>query len=457
MDAPARLPHDERLPQLARAVDAHAMQRVFEAALRQYGVQRVTGCEVERVKYRPGRNCTVSYRLQIRDEQHGCSYEQRVAGRFCSAGEAARRHARNHARVGLASRCGVPSLLVPSLELFAWFLPNDPKLVALPALLKVARDGGGALSEALAVMTGGERDAIELQAALVQYVPESRACARFDVGLASGRRVRMFAKLDRDNSGAATHRVMQALYDSAARREGRLSTPRPLLWQPQTGLHWQAAVPGLPLLDAHPQCPPAIAASMGRLLAALHGTAVPLSRHVAPDDLLGRPRECAALMAQVEPAWQPALEQLLIRLQDGAVAVAAQPACTLHGDLHPRNVLVAGEQLSLIDLDGARSGPAVLDLGAWVADALYRALIANQPLHAVQGSAAALLASYSATARRPVDAPLLAWATARALLCERVFSSVANLKPGRLEHIPALLSLASLILAQRDIHGPLPN
>jgi len=34
----------------------------------------------------------------------------------------------------------------------------------------------------------------------------------------------------------------------------------------------------------------------------------------------------------------------------------------LHGDFHPGNVLVAGEQLHIVDLDDARHGPAVQDL-----------------------------------------------------------------------------------------------
>jgi Ser/Thr protein kinase RdoA (MazF antagonist) len=34
----------------------------------------------------------------------------------------------------------------------------------------------------------------------------------------------------------------------------------------------------------------------------------------------------------------------------------------LHGDFHPGNVLVAGEQLHIVDLDDTRSGPAVQDL-----------------------------------------------------------------------------------------------
>jgi Ser/Thr protein kinase RdoA (MazF antagonist) len=34
----------------------------------------------------------------------------------------------------------------------------------------------------------------------------------------------------------------------------------------------------------------------------------------------------------------------------------------LHADFHPGNVLVAGEQLHIVDLDDCRSGPAIQDL-----------------------------------------------------------------------------------------------
>ena len=457
MDAPPALPRDERLPQLARAVDPLAMQQVFAAALRDHHGQHVTACAVDRIKYRPGRNCTVSYRLTIRDERQACSYEQRVAGRFCAAGDAVRRHARHRSRLGLASRCGVPALLVPSLELFAWFLPNDPELAALPALLATARDGGSALSEAIAVMTGGDSDAVEHRASLVQYVPETRACARFDVMLANGRQLRLFAKLDHDAGGAATHRLMQALYDSPARRDGRLRTPRPLLWQAETGLHWQASVPGAPLLDVHPHCPPDVAATIGRLIAALHDTPAPTPRQIARDALQAQPAACARLLGQVEPRWAPSLDHRLELLHDGASAAGALPPATLHGDLHPRNLLIDGRKLSLIDLDGACRGPAVLELGAWIADGLYRAQLTEAPLEAVQESAAHLLAAYAGCARQPADPRLVAWATARALLCDRAYRGVANLKPGRLERVPALIRLATLIAERRDILATLPR
>ena len=71
----ARLPHDPALPQLARSLDPQAMALVFARALS--GMQ-VRSCEVDRIKYRPGRNCSVSYVLRLHDPERGCDVEQRM-------------------------------------------------------------------------------------------------------------------------------------------------------------------------------------------------------------------------------------------------------------------------------------------------------------------------------------------------------------------------------------------
>ena len=455
MTSPLAIPADAQLPQLAQAIDAAAMQPVFDRALRRNTALRVSACRVERIKYRPGNNCTVSYRLEINDQQRGQRYEQRVAGRFCSAGKAAARHDRNRPRLALRPRCGVPALLLPEIELFAWFLPNDPRLAALPALCDAVQDRGSALVEAADRLFGERCTPRRVEAALVQYVPESRACARFDIELADGRNARLFAKLDRDDGGAATQRVMQTLYDSPARREGRLLTPRPLLWQAHTGLHWQQAVAGEVLLHRHALCPPRIAAAVGETLAALHDTPVALARRVGGDDVLGRLRVMRTMLGRFEPRWSRLLEQITTRLAPGLNEIRALPCVTLHGDLHPRNILIDEERLALIDLDGARCGPAVIELGAWVADGLARAQLANLGLAAAQETAAATLDGYHRSRRPATSRRLLAWATSLALL-ERAFRNVANLKRDRLGQVPSLLALSAMIAGNGEVEHPLP-
>ena len=62
----------------------------------------------------------------------------------------------------------------------------------------------------------------------------------------------------------------------------------------------------------------------------------------------------------------PAYESVAINVIDGVEASFARageiPQIRIHGDFHPGNVLVAREQLHIVDFDDTRSGPAVQDL-----------------------------------------------------------------------------------------------
>jgi len=440
------LPHDPALPQLAQALDPQAMAQVFAAALD--GLQ-VQSCQVDRVKYRPRRNCSVSYLLSLRDEQRGRGFEQRVSARFCTGGDSARRRLKAAGSGTVASAAGPALLHLGGLDMLAHWWPNDAKLGALAVLHDDAVLRSHCLDEVVAALTGGRGALIDQRMTLAQYVPEHRACARVELRLrrAPGAPVTtqtLYAKADSERRGAHTHALMQALYHSPAQAGGRLRTPRPVLWQEAAGLHWQLALPGRPLLDVDPQVGPAASVQVGEQLAALHATPVPVARTTA-ETLRLQPRQVAEMLGQVEPAWTPLLTRLVGRLEAGGGALEREAAVTLHGDLHPRNILVDGERHAFIDLDSAYRGPAVIELGAWVADALYRAVLGGVAPRQVAPSWRAFLAAHAHASGRAADESLLAWSTAHNLLCQRAYRCVANLKPGRFEAVPQLLALAGSI------------
>ena len=441
------LPHDPALPQLAQALDPQAMAQVFARALS--GMQ-VRSCEVDRIKYRPGRNCSVSYVLGLHDPQRGRDVEQRVAARFCTAGDSARRHLKAMTRATQASAAGPALLHLPALDMLAHWWPNDAKLDAPALLHDDERMRVDCVDKVIAALTGGRGRWIDHRTSIVQHVPELRVCARVDLHLQAepGAPITsqtLYAKADAARCGAATQALMQALYDSPAQAGGRLRTAQPVLWQATAGLHWQLAVPGRALLDVDPHVGPAMSARVGEQLAALHATPVQTLRSRLHSPLSTQPRPVAALLGQVEPAWKPLLTSLVDQLAAGAGAWQREPAVTLHGDLHPRNILVDGQQLAFIDLDSVCSGPALIELGAWVADAMYRAVLGGVAQHRAATSTRAFLAACADASGRAVDESLLAWSTAHHLLCQRAYRCVANLKPGRFEAVPALLALAESI------------
>lgn len=408
------LPFDPVLPTLARLLDAPSMADGFALQLRGHGLH-VEGCEVERVKYRPRRSASISYRLALRDAGDGERLERRVAVRLREGG---------------------------MLQLAWW--PHDRKLAA-PRLL----DDGAALTcrwlpEVIEALDGPGAQLQSQRVDVVQYVPEQRLTARVTLRWqrdGAPRAATVYAKASREPDGATAHGILAALQATPAWRAGRLRTPVALLCQPQTQLHWQAAVPGIALLD-HPQAA-RFAAPLGEQLAALHHAPIELARRLDGATLRARLAEVGETLALVLPGSQRDLRRAADALERGLHWLDGQPGATLHGDLHPRNVLVAGDTLTLIDLDGASRAPALLELGSWCADGAYRAVLAGAAAQRDAGAWAALLHGYARGGGSVPAAAALAWAAAWQLLTQRAWRCVVNLKPGRFEVAPRLIALAA--------------
>ena len=449
----ATLPQDPALPQLAQALDECRMAPVFAGLLQGSGAA-LQRCRVDRIKYRVRRNLSVAYILELQDAQG--PFTQRVAARMCSGGESARRHAQATAEPQQASRAGPALSHVAALDMALHWWPNDAKLAAG----RLLADGAALQQHWLPAVARslGAGPCVGHRVELAQLVPEQRVTARVDLHTADADGIAMrsvYAKADIDTRGPVTHQIMQSLWASAARRVGRLHLPQPLLWQPGSGLHWQAAVPGRALLDICPQPDAAREHAVGALVAALHATPAPAAPLQSADALRQRLKEVLAALVQVQPALQPRLLKMAALLEAGLVdaAAGAGPTApgTLHGDLHPRNVLVNGDRLALIDLDNAHRGLPVLELGSWRAEALYRGQLDGHAWAAAEAAGTAFLAGY-AQAGGDVPGPRqLAWATAWQLLCQRVWRCVVNLKPGRYALVPGLLALTEALLAQREL------
>jgi hypothetical protein len=439
------IPHDPLLPHIGLALDAAWMQAWFEAALPGARLR----CEVDRVKYRPRRNLSVSYRLQGQ-RADGTPLQQRVATRWCHGGEAARRHARALATARRPSAAGPATTHDACFDLLAHWWPNDAKLAASLSLADADR-----WWPELARTIDGARPPAPGQALdLVQWVPESRLTARGLLAGDQGPGHAVYAKADVAIGGDHLHAVMLALWHSPARRAGDLHVPRPLLWQPASGLHWQAALPGQTLLQHAALVDVPMATRVGALLAALHATAVPPAREHTLQALRQRPVDVLTTLAQVDPDRAEQARPLALALTRRIANLALSPRVTLHGDLHPGNLMLdADGRLGLIDLDHVQRGPAALDLGSWLADALTRAVLAGHDAGTALPACHAFVEAHAQAAGWRLPASLLARATAYQLLCQRVWRALVNLKPGRFERIDVLLGLARRLLDSGHLDG----
>ncbi len=64
----------------------------------------------------------------------------------------------------------------------------------------------------------------------------------------------------------------------------------------------------------------------------------------------------------LEAAYETVSEQVLDEVEACQSRAGSARQLRIHADFHPGNVLVAGEQIHIVDLDDARRGPAVQDL-----------------------------------------------------------------------------------------------
>jgi Ser/Thr protein kinase RdoA (MazF antagonist) len=117
----------------------------------------------------------------------------------------------------------------------------------------------------------------------------------------------------------------------------------------------------------------------------------------------------------------------------------------LHGDVHPKNAVLSGDSLTLIDLDQCGAGPAAADLGSLLAALSYKRLTGLLSPARERELAESFLAGY-ADARALPSVASLRWHTAAALLAERALRAVNLIRTEGLRHLPEILAEAEKLM-----------
>jgi aminoglycoside phosphotransferase (APT) family kinase protein len=361
------------------------------------------GCTLVRVKYRIGESLRATYRLGG-GELHTV--------RAFRPGESAAAY-RKAAGAGVRHD--------PELDAVWWRFPADRRLRGLAEVLSPAAD-----LAALAPGWAGSE--------LVEYSPERAATFRAvdAAGAAVG-----YAKAYAPGTVDVVERADRYARVAAVLAAGGIASPLPLgrsadrtvlVLQPMLGVEW-GQLAG-----------PALAAAMGRLgaaIATLHAAGRPVAAGLPRFGRLAVRRvvHSAHLVAAARPDVSAAAARLADRLAGGPPA--GGPTVPLHGDCHPKNALLAGDSIALIDLDQAGAGPAAADLGSLIGR-----------LHADGDTGplrTAFLAGYQAVRALPPEGSLR-WHTAAALVAERAVRAVNRVHLPTLDRLPDLLGAAEDVL-----------
>jgi aminoglycoside phosphotransferase len=299
-----------------------------------------------------------------------------------------------------------------------WVFPDDRRLPRIAELLAPGR--------ALRAASGNAW----VRSDVAEYAPERSITVRArDVDGRIVAYAKQYAPGTRDVAALARR------YDSVARHLGG-GSPRAL---GRCGdVLVLEAIAGRPWADIPSAEADAVVHRLGRAIAAMHGAAVPMGTpafdRLAPARLIAS----GEAIARARPDVGGAVGRIVGCL---VVAMVDEPSVLLHGDCHPKNAIVDGDRVALIDLDQAGTGPAAADIASLLARLCVGTLVGRHAAATEHALADAFLAGYD-TVRPLPPATSLRWHVAGALIGEQAIRAVNRVRPDVLAVLPQILTAA---------------
>lgn len=381
----------------------------------------VTRFERVRVTYRIGRSLRMLHRFEVGGAQYHVAAHAYRPGQSVSAFDKAL------AAAGTVAGTLPGTVHDPTVDAVFWLFPYDRRVATLRSI------------EAARASLSPRLPRPWVRSRLVAWAPENSATVQC---LDATGHALAYAKV---GAGARVEYGRYiALADALSQTGADLCVPRPIAFSSAHETMLIETIAGERLAyEPHDM------RATGIALAQLHGLPLTGLPAFARFDAAGR-REAVDLISRSLPAFAPAVERLdaeLEKRQEDRDDVGC-----LHGDVHPKNVLVSGPRATLIDVEGMALGPRAADLGSLLARLLSVRTSGECSHEVADACAAALLDGYATVSAVP-DAAALRWHTAAASLVERAQRTVTRVYERGLEHLAVQLEEATRLLVG---HGGTP-
>jgi hypothetical protein len=365
-------PADPDFPQLETASDPRAMLQVFRRHLTAVSgkAYRIEECVPFRFRCRQSTTrCVLQYTLRVVDPSSGRRWDQWVTGLvYAAAGEAERlwrelRAADPSPEIPEPWLAFEPVSFIPDLQMLVQVFPYDRKLGNLRLVLD------GALQEVEPLLFAGldpvrwhtEERTIEP----MRYRTELGAALRYtlrarDRLTAQEQSRRCYLKVYRNERGAETFRLLQALTDKAGAGAGPYAVVRPLAYLTELRTLALEEARGTALQQILLQGDDSGAAlrAVARAVAAFNQEDLPLTERHSVADQIADVRRAASLVRWACPDLRARVEALTAAVVAGLTDV---PPAPIHRDLKTDHIFLSGDQVIFIDLDSVVLGDPVRD------------------------------------------------------------------------------------------------
>lgn len=333
---------DLELPGLEKLFDADSFCDALRAAASDV---TIGSAKLRYLRYKPGQNCLAAYTLDVNGvpvECHAKAYRLADAGKFAKAG----------LRANVSGPLGEGRFVWPRLGIEVCIFPNDNKLASLPLLTDAAR------REDFLKRHLPEQPALwQSSIRTLAYKPERRWVGALEVNGAPLAVCKLYGDTAFEEVRSKSKHFAPGEVLRLAPLLGRSKGRGALFfgWQPGQLLS-QA------MLD--PDFDAAILFRVGVALAELQRQTIP--------GLAVRSRDAHALeeLGSFASFLQPHLAERLPPLVQQLITEMASSTgreTTIHGDFYAKQILLAGEHVTVLDLDEAARGDALTDLGSFLA------------------------------------------------------------------------------------------
>ena len=396
---------DTALPGLAAVLDPDVLVSKLEPHLRGREGE-ILSARPTYVRYKPGTNCLVSYRMRVA----GASEEIRLYAKVYGA-DAPAKLEKARERPGVPGPLGPGRVALPDFGGVVSFFPNDDKLRTLSQL-----SGPESRRSFFEELLPGRPELWDGELRTLRYKPERRYVARLSNGGLSEATSEGHLDERLDAQAHAQLKVYTKSRYRAARKGAEaftqaFKTTGPFRLVPLLGrsdrhsalaFEW---VPGRPLDEVI--LDPALEISEARNIGSVVGAALAELHGQSPRGLGHKPRgeEATVLRRAAEgvESVAPHLASLARELaRDLADYLLQTPpnGTPIHGDFDAGQVLLASDSIVLLDLDRAVKGDPAEDIGTFVAQ-LERGIICGElPSAKAQAIEESLLDGYRGSSLR---------------------------------------------------------
>ncbi len=437
---------DAALPGLATALDVPAFLRLLRSELEARGEEwEVVDARIADVDYRPRSRCLVLYRVVFRHRLSGRTTRRFVSGRAWRAdeervpppSELLDRYEGYRRKVART-----PVFDAPDEHLTVYQFPVDPRL---PWLFDAI--DSRLVKRHLQRAWGQRKLRIgRVTTDILGYTPQSRATMLYHV-LAEDKET---GEVEARRLVAKTHfskppdKLFANAWALGRAANGTVGLAGLVAYIAPLRMTLQEEVRGERLANfaGTPSFVPLVRKT-ARSIAAVHHLALPLKGRRGPEQELRVVARWTETVAAIRPDLTTRVERLGDRLVAG-LGERAVKAGPIHGDFHPGNVLTAGEDVTLIDLDEVSVSDPFVDVGRFLASLRVSAMrvfadpaglldaedaFLDEYLHAAPGDEASArlfeAASLLIAAAAPFRLQRAGWERAAGLLVEEAERTLA--------------------------------